>query len=67
VTSSPVRLMDVAEVAEYLKVPVGWVRDHSNGKRPPELPSFKLGKYRRFRLDEIQRWMETNGRGQNAA
>jgi predicted DNA-binding transcriptional regulator AlpA len=58
------RLMNVAEVAAYLHVSVKWVYDHSTGKIGPELPNFKLGKYRRYRFDEIERW--TNQR-RNAA
>ena len=55
---TPSRLLNVEEVAELLAVPVGWVRDHASGKRSPVIPSFKVGKYRRFRADEIERWLD---------
>lgn len=51
------RLLTTEEVADYLRVPASWVRDHSNGKRQPALPSIKIGHYRRFRLDELQHWL----------
>jgi hypothetical protein len=57
-SSSRDPLLTSAHVAEYLGVPVGWVRDHSNGKRLPELPSLKLGKYRRFRMRDIESFLE---------
>ncbi len=53
------RLLGVKEVAEYLGVSEKWVYDHSTGRVNPELPNFKLGKYRRYRLDEIERWLIT--------
>jgi len=51
------QLLTPEEVAAYLGVTLNWVYDHSTGRRPPEIPSFKLGKYRRYRRDEIERWI----------
>jgi excisionase family DNA binding protein len=53
------RLLSVEEAAQFLNVPVRWIRDHT-GRRSPQLPSFKVGKYRRFRLDELERWLAQN-------
>ncbi len=53
------RLLDVHDVAEYLGVSVNWVYDHSTGKALPELPSFKLGKYRRYRLADLDVFLES--------
>jgi hypothetical protein len=48
-------LLTPDDVASYLSVPVSWVREHSSGRRLPRLPSFKVGKYWRYRQDEIDR------------
>lgn len=41
--SSPRRLLDVGEVAKWLGVSRGWVRDHASGRRQPKLRAIKLG------------------------
>lgn len=67
-THQAVPLLTAADVAAILNVPEGWVRDHANGKRNPVLPSFKVGRYVRFRRDEIERWLASqnhlNGYGE---
>jgi excisionase family DNA binding protein len=52
-----VRLLGVKEVAEILGVSEGWVRDHATRKRP-RLPVVKVGKYLRFRENDIERWIK---------
>jgi len=47
------RLLDVGEVAAMLGMSEAWVRQHSNGMRRPAIPSVKLGKCVRFRLEAI--------------
>jgi hypothetical protein len=37
------RLLSVDEVADWLGVSTGWVRDHAAGRRRPRLPAIKLG------------------------
>jgi hypothetical protein len=37
------RLLSVSEVAKWLNVSTGWVRDHASGRRTPRLPAVKLG------------------------
>ena len=54
------RLLSVGEVAERLGVAPSWVYTEAEARR---LPSFKLGKYRRFRLSEILAWLETRRAG----
>ncbi len=57
------RLLSVAEIAERLSLKPSWVYTEAEAGR---LPSFKLGKYRRFRLSEILAWLELqrpNGNG----
>ena len=48
-------LMTATEVAALLQVTVEWVWDQS---RRGEMPSVKLGKYRRFRRSAILEWVE---------
>ena len=55
---SVARLLTPDDVATYLCVPVSWVREHSSGKRRPQLPGFKVGKYWRYRQDEVDRWLK---------
>lgn len=56
-------LLTAAEVAELLGVPVSWVYEQS---RRGGIPTVTLGRYRRFRREAIERWvegMEGVGRG----
>lgn len=39
----PKRLLNVGDVAEWLGVSEGWVRDHASGRRQPRLHAIKLG------------------------
>jgi excisionase family DNA binding protein len=48
------RLLDVKAVAERLSVPVSWVYAHAEAGR---LPSFRIGRYRRFSAREIDQWL----------
>lgn len=49
------RLLDAEAVAEMLAVPKSWVYAEARAGR---LPSIPLGRYRRFREDQIQAWIE---------
>jgi excisionase family DNA binding protein len=49
------RLLTAEEVASMLNVPVTWVY---RAARTGELPSVRLGRYVRFRLDDILRWID---------
>jgi hypothetical protein len=52
-------LLGVADIADWLNVSPGWVRDHANGRRRPMLPSLKLGKALRFREDQVEAFIES--------
>jgi hypothetical protein len=52
------QLLTVEEVAKLLQVEPSWVHAHSNGSREPTIPSVKVGKYRRFRLVDIELFIE---------
>jgi excisionase family DNA binding protein len=49
------RLMTAGEVAELLGVPVSWVYEQS---RLGRIPTVTLGRYRRYRFDAIEAWIE---------
>ena len=51
------KLLTVRDVAEWLNMSTGWVRDHATGRRGPVPPSVKLGKALRFREDEVEAWL----------
>ena len=51
-------LLTMEELAEWLKVPRDWVRDHSNGHRGVQIPSIKIGRYRRYRKSEVEAWLD---------
>ena len=59
---SPVEeLIGPPAAARLLGVPVSWVYANAETGR---LPSFRVGKYRRFRPSELLAWLE-NHRGNN--
>lgn len=49
------RLMTAEEVADRLQVTVAWVREMA---RRGEMPSLKLGRYRRFSAEAIDVWLQ---------
>jgi excisionase family DNA binding protein len=51
----PDRLLEAAEAAELLAVPVSWVREAT---RQGELPHVKLGRYRRYVRADLEAWIE---------
>lgn len=54
------RLLTANEVAELLAVPVSWVRDHT---RSNVIPHIVLGRYLRYRHDEVVAWLDTLAAG----
>jgi excisionase family DNA binding protein len=49
-------LVTAQEVADLLGVPVSWVYEQS---RRGSIPTVTLGRYRRYRVEAIERWVET--------
>ncbi|MGH2994349.1 MAG: helix-turn-helix domain-containing protein [Solirubrobacterales bacterium] len=49
-------LVTAQDVAELLGVPVSWVYEQSRRGR---IPTVTLGRYRRYRVEAIERWVET--------
>jgi excisionase family DNA binding protein len=56
-------LLTLDELAIFLKVPKGWIYARTRERAPDTLPFYKVGKYLRFRLNEVQQWLESRHRG----
>ena len=52
------QLLTVAEVAALLRVPVSWVYGRTRKRTLERLPGYRIGKYWRFREDEILAWVK---------
>ena len=50
-------LLTVEEVATLLHVPVSWVYGRMRKRSLERLPAYRLGKYWRFREEEIDAWV----------
>ena len=58
-TPAPIgRLLDPSEVARWLGVSAGWVRDHATRKQP-RLKAIKVGKLLRFRPQDVEEFITT--------
>jgi excisionase family DNA binding protein len=49
------RLLTAAELAELLAVPASWVREST---RSGVIPHLELGRYRRYRLADVETWLD---------
>lgn len=56
----PDRLLTDAEAAQLLSVKPSWVGEAARAGR---LPHIRLGRYRRFRRDELLAWVEEQSSG----
>ncbi len=56
----PEPLLTVGYIARLFGVPVSWV--YSKAEQG-EIPSYKIGRYRRFVRAEIEAWLETQKQG----
>jgi excisionase family DNA binding protein len=54
------RLLTADDVAEFLSVPVSWVREHT---RTNTIPHLVLGRYVRYRRDDVLAWLDTLAAG----
>jgi excisionase family DNA binding protein len=52
-------LLTVTDIAAFLHVPKSWVYERTRRRGAERLPHIKVGKYLRFRLHEIERFLET--------
>jgi excisionase family DNA binding protein len=61
------RPLTIQEVAGLLHVPVSWVYGRTRKRSLERLPGYRIGKYWRFREDEIHQWVKRQGGGPGAA
>ncbi|SHI01894.1 helix-turn-helix domain-containing protein [Desulfofustis glycolicus] len=51
-------LLTVPELASKLRVPESWVYAQTRRQDVNRIPHLRIGKYRRFRLDEVLAWLD---------
>src|SRR5258707_11633618 len=61
------RLLTIQQVADLLHVPASWVYGRTRRRSIERLPGIRLGKYWRFREEEIHAWVESQLGGHRAA
>jgi excisionase family DNA binding protein len=57
------RLLTIEQVAERLAVPPGWV---AQSARDGRIPHLRLGRYVRFRWEDIETWLREQAAGGGA-
>lgn len=60
------KLLTIQQVADMLHVPVSWVYGRTRKRSVERLPGIRLGKYWRFREEEIHTWVESQRGGHRA-
>jgi excisionase family DNA binding protein len=58
-TATSRRLLGPGEVAKWLGVSSGWVRDHAT-RKSPRIPAVKVGKLLRFRPEDVEAFIQTS-------
>ena len=53
------RLLGPSEVAKWLGVSSGWVRDHAT-RKAPRIRAVKVGKLLRFRPEDVEAFIQTS-------
>ncbi len=51
-------LLNIDELSEKLKVQKSWLYSRTRETGPGAIPRIRVGKYIRFDLDEVLRWLE---------
>ena len=51
------RLIGVNELAEFLGVPSSWIYTRTRETGPDTIPRLRVGKYVKFRIDEVMDWL----------
>jgi len=51
-------LLSVDELAKSLNVPKSWLYSRTRQTGSDAIPRLKVGKYIRFRLNEVMEWLE---------
>lgn len=53
------KLLTVSELAESLRTPRSWVYGKTRLKGDDQIPCIRVGKYIRFRLEEVMQWLKS--------
>lgn len=51
-------LLTIGELSEKLKVQKSWLYSRTRETGPGAIPRIKVGKYIRFKLEEVVQWLE---------
>jgi predicted DNA-binding transcriptional regulator AlpA len=51
-------LLTIIELSAKLKVPKSWLYSRTRETGPRAIPRIKVGKYLRFRFDDVMHWIE---------
>ena len=55
--------LTIDEMAKILKVPKSWIYSRTRETGPNTIPRFRVGKYLRFRLEDVMGWLEGQDEG----
>lgn len=50
--------LTVSELADELKVKRSWIYRYSRQSGPESIPKIKVGKYLRFKIDDVMAWIK---------
>jgi excisionase family DNA binding protein len=64
--SKGTQLLTVEEIAALLSVHVSWVYGRLRKRSRDRLPAYRLGKYWRFRAEEVLAWVQRHADGHRA-
>ena len=51
-------LLTVSEIAKHLRVPRSWIYSKTRETGSDSIPRIKVGKYLRFKLEDVMSWIE---------
>ena len=58
----PARLLTIGELAQFLQVKKSWVYGQTRVARRTGFPVVRCGKYVRFKLDDVLKWLNNGSR-----
>lgn len=59
------KFLNVEQLAERLNVPISWIYSRTRASGPDAMPKIVLGKYRRFKLDDVMAWIESKNQAES--
>jgi len=55
------KLLTPQDLADWLQVPLSWIYDRTRKSGPERLPFYKIGRYLRFSIPEIEDYLRIKG------